>query len=82
MWLVVRRKGGGEGGELHISAIGKNFERWRETWRAVSSDTIHFEKNVCIVKDSSALRACDEFEHSNFGQNFPGYSAHPRHCII
>ena len=54
------------GGRPKISKCGGKLSR--DAVRHYSLCTIE-----CIANVSSALRAWDEFDNSNFGGNFPGY---------
>ena len=42
--MVGKKRGWGRGACVDILAVGQKFEMWRETLRAVPSDTIHFER--------------------------------------
>ena len=68
---MVWEKRGGKG--VDISAVGQNFQNVEGNFARGAARHHSLGTIVCIANDSSALRAWDEFDSSNFGGNFPGY---------
>ena len=65
-------KGVGKGAGVDILAVGQNFGNVEGNFARGAAEP--FTLNDCAhANDSSALRAWDEFDNSNFGGNFPGY---------
>ena len=75
-------KGVGKGAGVDILAVGQNFGNVEGNFARGAAGHHPLWTIVCIIDDTSALRAWDEFDNSNFGRNFPEYYPHPRHCII
>ena len=63
--------GRGEGAGVDILAVGQNFGNVEGNFARGAAGP--FTLNYCVHRDSSALRAWDEFDNSNFGGNFPRY---------